>query len=130
MTDLDARYGRTPQRRRRTRIIAVLGIVGVLVVTLLWAFWAGLDEPGSSLETHDLGHDAQDAHHSIIAFSVTVEPGTPVSCAVQAMDEHYSTVGWLEVDLEPAEAWTSEHRIEVLTSAQATNGQVYRCWLQ
>lgn len=128
-TDLDARYGRTPARRARMHVLAVLGVVGVLAVTVLWSVWAGLGQSSASLETHDIGHDAQDAHHSIIQFSVTVEPGTPVRCAVQALDTSYGTVGWVEVDLPAADVWTTEHSVEVLTSAQAVSGQAYRCWL-
>lgn len=130
MTDLAARYGRTPERRRRDRIVGISVAVGIVVVMLAWVVWGGLADPRGTIDTQDTGSTRIDEHAIQIDFAVTVEPGTPVRCAVNAFDRNHTTVGWVELDIEPADRWTTPQSVVVRTSDEAIGGLVYRCWLR
>jgi hypothetical protein len=130
MTDLAARYGRTPERRRRDRAIGIAAAVGVVLVMLAWVIWGGLADDRGTIDTQDTGSTRIDEHRIQIDFSVTVEPGTPVRCAVNAFDRIHATVGWVELDVGPSDRWTTAHSVEVRTSDEAMGGLVYRCWLR
>ena len=64
-----------------------------------------------------------------VTFEVSVDAGTPVRCAVEALNTAYGVVGWVELDLPPADAHTSSHRVDVRTSELATTGLVSECWV-
>lgn len=130
MTDLAARYGRTTERRRRDRTIAIAVAACIVVVMLAWVVWGGLADDRGTIETQDTGSTRIDEHRIQLDFTVTVEPGTPVRCALNAFDQHHSTVGWVELDVEASERWTTAQSVEVLTSDEAIGGLVYRCWLR
>ena len=129
MTDLDARYGRTASSAKRTRRIAIgAGILFVLVFGA-WLWWGGLLGAPAQFEARDTGHEIVSSSEVSISWQFTVEPGTSAKCALQALNEAYSIVGWRIVDLPP-----SDDRIRTLTETlrtaePAVNGLIYRCWL-
>lgn len=126
---LDERYGRSRGLRRRDKIVAwCFGIV-VGVVVVAWAVWASADQTGPSLESLDVAHTIVDEHAVEVTFDVSVEPGTPVTCAVQALNESFGIVGWAIVDFGPESLFTTRHTTHVLTTERATTGLVYRCWI-
>ncbi|HRN28961.1 MAG TPA: DUF4307 domain-containing protein [Terrimesophilobacter sp.] len=126
---LDARYGRTPDRERRDRaILWVGGVVGGVVV-LAWLVWAGLGGVWATLQYTDAGHRINDEFSAEVTFRVTTDPANDVSCAVQVLNELKATVGWKIVDLPPT---TSHSRLiteTVRTSELGVSGLIYRCWL-
>ena len=130
MTDLAARYGRTPDRRRRDRRIGIAAAVGIVVVMLAWVVWGGLADDRGTIEATDVGSTRIDERSIRIDFEVTVEPGTPVRCAVNVFDRHHTTVGWLELDVAASERGTTQPSVEVRTTDEAIGGGVYRCWLR
>lgn len=131
MTDtaVAERYGRTPTDRRRRVTIGIGAAAGVLLVVVAWVVWVGLFSPSASLETRDTGY-AQRADDSVdIRFEVTVEPGTPVSCALQALNASFAIVGWKVVDLPVGDDRTRAFVENVRVTEPAVTGLIYRCWL-
>lgn len=130
MTDLAARYGRTPERRRRDRRAWIGVAVGLVTLGAAWLVWSGTLTPDVTAEATDIGSARIDERSIRIDFEVSVEPGTPVRCAVQAFDRQQSTVGWLELDVDPSQRWTTPQSVVVRTADEAIGGLVYRCWLR
>ncbi|MFD1714329.1 DUF4307 domain-containing protein [Amnibacterium flavum] len=127
-SDLDARYGRTRRSRLRNRTIAWIAAVAVAVVFAAWVVWAGLDGTGPSLEVRDTGYyTGQDT--ATARFELTVDPGTPVRCAVQALNAEYEIIGWKVVDIPPSDERTRAFAETVRTTMQPDTGLIYRCWL-
>lgn len=126
--DLDARYGRTPATRRRRRLLGIVGASAVTLVFLAWVIWAGLDGTAPELETRDTGYQLTD-DSATARFEVTVEPGTAVRCAVQALSEDFEIVGWKVIDLPTSTERTRGFVETVRTTMPPTTGLISRCWL-
>ena len=128
-TALDERYGRTPglSRRRRTLAIVVGGTFALVFGA--WLVWAGLLGDSAVIEFRDVGHEIVDDSLVTVTWQVTVEPNTPVGCAVEALNESFSVVGWKVVDLAASTERTRTFTEEVRTSELAVTGLIYRCWL-
>lgn len=123
------RYGRTPGSRRRTVGFGLAALGAVLAVVIAWVVWAGLLSPGASLQTRDLGYSTNADATVDIRFEVTTDPGTPVSCALQALNEQFAIVGWKIVELPPVEQRTRQYEVTVRVTEPAVTGLIYRCWL-
>lgn len=123
------RYGRTAAHGRRRLAIGIGAAVGVLLVVVAWVVWVGLFSPSASLETRDVGYVTRDDETVDIRFEVTTEPGTAVSCALQALNEQFAIVGWKVVDLPPIEARSRAYLENVRVTEPAVTGLIYRCWL-
>ena len=123
------RYGRTPANRRRRLTIGIVAAAAVLVVVVGWVVWVGLFAPSASLETRDTGYVTRADDSVDIRFEVTVEPGTPVSCALQALNAEFGIVGWKIVDLPVDGARTRAFVENVRVTEPAVTGLIYRCWL-
>jgi hypothetical protein len=128
-TALDERYGRTPVRSRRRRTLAIIVAAAFALVFGAWLVWAGLLGDSATIEYVDVGHDIVDDTLVSITWQVTVEPNTAVSCAVEALNESFSVVGWKVVDIAPSAERTRTYTEEVRTSELAVSGLIYRCWL-
>ena len=128
-TALDERYGRTPGRGRRRRTIAIAVAAAFALVFGAWVAWAGLLGDSASIEFTDVGHTVVDDSLVTVTWQVTVEPNTPVGCAVEALNESFSVVGWKVVALAPSTTRTRTFTEEVRTSERAVSGLIYRCWL-
>lgn len=128
-TDLDSRYGRTRQSTKRTRIIGWSAAGAFAVVFAAWLIWAGVLAPAGQLDSRDVGHQIVDDTLVDVSYEVTVDPGTEVSCAIQAMNSSFSVVGWKIVDLPSSDSRTRVLTDSVRTSELAATGLIYRCWL-
>lgn len=127
---LDARYGRTPGRRRRGRLLAILAAAGVLVVVVAWVIWAGLLGPAAGLDSRTLGYSVQPGDAAVeVRYEVTVDAGRTVSCALQAMNSDFETVGWKIVDLGASGQGTRRFTDVLRTVEPPVTGLIYRCWL-
>ena len=129
MTDLDARYGRTRARTQRERTLGWIVGVGILLVSVAWVWWVGTDPASAQLQSRDIGYVVEDDATTVVTFEVSVDAGTPVRCAVEALNTAFGIVGWVEVDLPPADIYTTSHRVELRTSERASNGLVSECWV-
>ncbi len=126
---LDERYGRTPGAERRTRrLMVVAGIVFAAVFTA-WVVWGGLSGTNAELEVRDLGYANVTDTSIDVRWEVSVAPGTPVGCAVQALNESFGIVGWRIIEL-PASPERTRVLVETIRTAErAVTGLPYRCWL-
>jgi len=129
MTDLEARYGRTPSRSRRERIVGIGVLVAILLAATLWVWWVGTEQSSTQLQSRTIGHEIVDGTTVQVILEVSVESGTTVECAIEALNTAYGIVGWVQLELPPAEAFTTTHVVEVRTSELATTGLVSECWV-
>jgi hypothetical protein len=128
-TNLDARYGRTPARRSRTRMLAWGAAVGVAIVLIAWVAWAGLLSPGASLQARDSGFRVLTDHTIEVDWQLTAPVGSEVSCAVKAISEKKAVVGWKVVEVEPSDQAIRNVSAVLRTTEKPDGGLLYRCWL-
>ncbi|WP_161498871.1 DUF4307 domain-containing protein [Cryobacterium aureum] len=126
---IQSRYGRTPTRRLRDRrILWALG--GIFVVVLgAWVLWTGLDGASTQIEARDIGHTIIDEHTVSVTFEVSLPVNRTASCAVQALNESYSVVGWKIVDLPPSTLYNRSFTEILRTTDLSNTGLIYECWL-
>jgi len=126
---IERRYGRTPQRKRRDRWLLIGGLIAVLAVVVAWAFWAGWDNDQADLETTDTAYTITDAHHVDISFTINAPAGTPVTCALQALNEDFAIVGWRIVSYPGSVSSVTEPTETIRTIQQSNTGLINTCWL-
>jgi hypothetical protein len=127
--ELAARYGRGPADRKRNRWWFVGTAALFAVVFGAWLWWGGLSSPGAQLEARNAGYEVVDDRTVVVEWRLTVEPGTPAKCAVQALSDRYGEVGWKIVDVPPSDQRTRLLTEQLQTTAPAATGLIYRCWL-
>ncbi len=129
-TDLiETRYGRSPERRRRKRLLGIVAAVGVTAVVLSWVVWVGLLGPNASLGSRDLGYDLVGDDAIEVRYEVTMDAGQTASCALQALNNTFAIVGWKVVTIPASDEGTRQFRETLRTSEPAVTGLIYRCWL-
>ncbi|MFT4123886.1 MAG: DUF4307 domain-containing protein [Microbacteriaceae bacterium] len=128
MTDLDARYGRSPRARRRTRVVGV--VVGALVAATVvaWVCWAGVLSPAADIGVDAIGYHVDSDSLTTVSYQVTIEGGGAAGCAVQAEDSSGATVGWRVVAVPAGDTVTRQFSTEVRTVRRAVTGLIYSCW--
>lgn len=128
-TAIEERYGHSPARRRRTRVLAGIAAAAVLVVVIAWVVWAGLFGPSASLGSRDLGYSLIGDDAVEVDYEVTADAGASVSCALQALNSTFAIVGWKVVAIPPSDQGTHQLSETLRTSEPAVTGLIYRCWL-
>ena len=128
-SNLDKRYGRTPGTRLRERRVLWIVAGAFAVVLTAWVVWAGLDGAGPSIEARDTRHSIIDENSISVTFEVSLPTGTPSSCAVQALNESFTVVGWKVIDLPPSDQYTRSFTEVLHTTELSNTGLIYRCWL-
>ena len=125
---LAARYGATsPPRRRRTLLIVTAAVA--VAAFAGWLAWGGLLGGTSDFEATTQGHTRVSDTELEVRWQFTVAPGTSARCAVEALDDTYGVIGWKIIDV-PASTERSRVLSEtVRTTAPASSGLIYRCWL-
>lgn len=129
MTDLDARYGRRRARSRRERILGWSVGIAVLLAATLGIWWVGTDPASTQLQSRTVGYEIADDTAVEVIYEVSVDPGTEVSCTIEALSTSYGVVGWVRIDLPPSDTHTTTYVQDVRTSEQATTGLASDCWL-
>ena len=127
--DLDARYGRTPAAKNRTRLVVVVSALAFAVVFVAWLVWGGLLGAPAQFQAVDTAHELVDDRTVDVTWQFTVTPGTDARCAVQALNSTFAIVGWTIVDVPASAARTRDLTQRVLTTEPAVTGLIYRCWL-
>jgi hypothetical protein len=127
--ELATRYGRSRGRSRRDRWWIGAVAVAFVAVFTAWVVWAGLDGDAGSLEATDTAHTIVDAHSVSVSFTINVNPGTRVNCALQAMNPSFAIVGWKVVSYPGTTQRVTAHTETVRTTELSNTGLIYRCWL-
>ena len=128
-SNLDTRYGRAPNRGTRDR--RVLYVIAGSLAAILVAFvvWVGLGASEPLIETRDIGHTIVDENTVTVTFEASIPVGRSASCAVQALNETFTVVGWKVVDLPASTVYSRSTTTDVRTTEQSNTGLIYRCWL-
>ncbi len=126
---LDERYGRTRAVSRSRRVFAIAVAGAFAVVLIAWVVWAALDGDSANIEFRDVAHEIIDDSSVSVTWQVTAEPGSSVTCAVKAMNESFTDVGWKVVQLPASTERTRVFTEQVRTTELAVTGLIYRCWL-
>ena len=127
--NLDQRYGRTPSGRGRDRRLLWVVAGGFALVLVAWVVWAGLDGSAPQIEARDTRHSIIDEHSVSVTFEVSMPAGSSASCAVEALNENFTIVGWKVVDLPPSDVYTRSVTEIIRTTELSNTGLIYRCWL-
>ncbi|WEO76193.1 DUF4307 domain-containing protein [Cryobacterium sp. SO2] len=128
-SNLDDRYGRTPGTRLRDRrVLWITASVFALILTA-WVVWAGLDGSAPSIEARDTRHQIIDDNSISVTFEVSLPTGNASSCAVQALNESFTVVGWKVIDLPASDEYTRSFTEVLHTTELSNTGLIYRCWL-
>jgi hypothetical protein len=106
----------------------IVGAV-VVVVVVAWVLWAGLFSATASIETQDVGYTVVNASTIDITEQVTVDPGTKVSCSIQALNVDFAIVGWKVIDLPAVADRNRVFKERLRTTAPAVSGLIGSCWL-
>ncbi|TDW30823.1 DUF4307 domain-containing protein [Cryobacterium psychrophilum] len=126
---LENRYGRTRATRTRDkRLLWGLGAV-FAVVLAAWVAWTGLDGAAEKIEARDTRHTIIDDHSVSVTFEVSMPVNSPASCAVQALNESFTVVGWKVIDLAPSPLYTRSFTQVLRTTDLSNTGLIYKCWL-
>lgn len=128
-SNLDERYGRTPGSRIRDRRVLWIVAGAFALILTAWVVWAGLDGAGPVIEARDTRHQIIDEDSISVTFEVSLPTDTPASCAVQALNESFTVVGWKVIDLPPSSDYTRSFTEVVRTTELSNTGLIYRCWL-
>lgn len=126
---LDSRYGRTPDRRPRARLVAWIAGAAVVAVVIAWVVWAGRFSPDAALEARDSGFEVVAENEIEVRWQLTAPAGSEVSCAIKAISEKKATVGWRVVEVPPSEHAVRTVSERLITTEPADGGLLYRCWL-
>ena len=100
-----------------------------MLVVGAWLWWGGLLGSPAQSEANDTGHTIVSDAEVSVSWELTVEPGKASSCALEALNETFSVVGWKVVQLPAAEQRTRSFTETVRTTEQSVTGLIYRCWL-
>jgi hypothetical protein len=127
--DLERRYGRTPDRKRRERWILGGAAAAFAVVLVAWVVWAGLDGSRPQVQATDLGHRLIDDHSVEVTWRLSVPAGNETACVVQAYNEDFTIVGWRIVEIPASERPLRTFTETVRTALEPNTGLVSECWL-
>jgi len=126
-TMLDERYGRTRSKRARLVGWSVVGAIALGGVGYL--AWTTIASSAESVDAVDTSFQLDGERSVTIGFQITANPGTPVTCVLEADDEEHGIVGWRVVQYPPSSEHTRALTETIPTVAAATTGLVNSCWV-
>ena len=126
---IDARYGRTPSKKRRDRWIYIGGGIVVALVVIAWVVWAGLDQAGATLETEDVGSTNLSPSLVQVNYQVSMPVGQKAECALQVQNAAHAIVGWKIVKVPASTRFTNGYSTNVRAAEPPVTGLIYQCWL-
>jgi hypothetical protein len=123
------RYGNSAQSKRARRAAAWVGASLTVVAIAAWMIWANPLELGPSANARDIGHTIVDSSTVSVDFEVTVTPGHPFACAVEALNTAFAIVGWRVIAFDASSTLSKTVTATVRTTEPAATGLVSNCWL-
>lgn len=127
---LAARYGRTRTKRSRDRWLIIGAAIAFAVVLVAWVVWAGLDGQKPTVQATDTGHRLLNDERAVeVSWTLSVPPGNPTACIVQAYDEDFTIVGWKVVEIPASDRHLRTFTERVRVAREANTGLISTCWL-
>lgn len=120
---LAARYGHKPPKNPAGfRRFAIIG-VALLTITAMWFGIANY----SPVSYQDIGFRVLSDWQTEVDLELTKPRDATVICSVQALNNAFATVGWVEIEFGPNEFQTLRHTILLNTTELAVTGLVDEC---
>ena len=123
---LSERYGVT--RAPRKGSAKVLGWVAVIVATVLAGLFGYLHWSASG--TTDIGFRGSSPWQSEVDFEIQMPVGSVATCGVEALNNSFTQVGYVYLELGPFEQSTTRHTVSINTYQEAVTGLVDECTLR
>ncbi|PTW90625.1 uncharacterized protein DUF4307 [Microbacteriaceae bacterium MWH-Ta3] len=122
---LQARYGRT--RSPLSRRTLVLWAAGLITAFIAFAVWSISLTPGTGIEFRDRSMTI--AGNSVeLTYTVSAPAGTTVACAVRALGDGFTEIGWI-VQKHPAqESTTTTYVVDIRATSEPVAAGVDHCW--
>ena len=120
------RYGQKPAlEAKRLRPWAFAG-VAVMTITAMWFGFANY----SPVSHQDVGFRVISQWQTEVDFELTKPRDSTVICTIEALNNSYLAVGYLQVELGPSDFVTNRHTVAVNTTEMAVTGLVDECRLR
>lgn len=122
---LASRYGqKAPANPKRLKFFAIFGVAG-MTATAMWFGFAN----HSPFSHQDIGFRVISQWETEVDFELTKQADATVICSVEALNNAFATVGWVELEFGPSESTTNRHTVSVNTTELAVTGLVDECRL-
>ena len=128
-TNLDSRYGRTPARRLTQRILLIVGSALGAMLVVAWAAWTGLLAAGPNLDQETIAYEVVSDEMVTVQFSISVDPGHEVICALAAQSERHAVVGWRVLTIPASQDYLRSFEEALVTTEPAVVGLIRECRL-
>jgi hypothetical protein len=127
--ELRERYGHT--RRSKIRDKWLIGSIAAAFVMVFgaWVLWVGLDGTTPAVDAHDIGHTIIDDRTVEVVYDISLPPGENAACALQALNENFSIVGWKIVQIPASVQRVQSFTSTIRTIEPSNTALIYRCWL-
>jgi len=122
---LAKRYGVKQSNPKRNKILSIVG-VALLTVTTAWFGFANY----SPLSFQDLGYRVLSDTRVEIDFELTRPAGADVLCSLEALNNQFAPVGWIEIVIPGSDSTTVRNTITLNTTELAVTGLVDECRLR
>jgi hypothetical protein len=122
---LAKRYGVKQSNPKRNKVLAITG-VALLTTTAAWFGFANY----SPLSYQDLGYRVLSDTRVEIDFELTRPAGADVVCSLEALNNQFAPVGWIEIVIPGSESTKVRNTITLNTTELAVTGLVDECRLR
>lgn len=129
MSDLAERYGtRRKASAQKPNLVWWIAVIGLVVgVVIFWGLSAF--NPATTVETQTARFQVISENEASIDARISVHPGSPLVCAVEAQNDVSTVVGFQLLELPPL---TEQHRVlsHTLRTTQSADVVLIReCWV-
>ncbi len=125
---MSGRYGKKPGDSLRQRKIVIVLASTLVSLFVIWAVSTTMSN-ANQIVAKSTGYEVLNSGQTKVNFNVKLPNNTDeATCAVQALSESYSVVGYVEVEI--LAAGSGNYETIVKTTELAVTGQVDKCWLK
>ena len=123
---LSERYGVT--RANRKGSAKLLGWLAVIVATFVAGLFGYLN--WGPIGTTDIGFGVISPWQTEVDFEIQMPVGSVATCGVEALNNSFTQVGYVLLELGPYEQSTTRHTVSINTYQEAVTGLVDECTLR
>ena len=106
----------------------VLGWAAVSLATLTAGLFGYLN--WSPIGTTDISFRVVSPWQTEVEFEIEMPAGSVAVCGIEALNNSFTQVGYVELELGPFEATTTRHTVSLNTYQEAVTGLVDECQLR